>query len=114
MRLLLLPLLFAACLVAHDKKGKAHAPASAKSLKNPLPATEAAAGKDDYQALCAGCHSAKGKGPDLTSHHMHMLKDGEIFWVITNGIGKTMPAFKSQLSDADRWRIVLYVRQLSR
>lgn len=111
---LLLCMVVATGLYAHDPKGKPHAPASAKALQNPVPAADAALGKEKFQALCAGCHSAKGKAPDLTSHHMHSLQDGEIYWVITNGIGKTMPGFKTQASDVERWRIVRYVRGLGK
>jgi alcohol dehydrogenase (cytochrome c) len=106
-------LLLAAGLYAHDAKGKAHAPASAKALKNPVAAADAPLGKAAFTARCAGCHSAKGKAPDLTSHHMHSLQDGEIYWVITNGIGKTMPGFQKELTEVERWRVVTYVRTLA-
>jgi mono/diheme cytochrome c family protein len=120
---LLLPLLLALGLHGHDAHGKAHAPASAKTLKSPLTAAQAKPelGKASYVEACAGCHGENGKGAvktkpaptDLTDHKMHSMKDGEIYWVITNGIGKSMPAFKAQLSDTERWQIVLYVRQFS-
>jgi mono/diheme cytochrome c family protein len=108
---------------AHDAHGKAHAPASAKSLKNPLTAAEAKPelGKEKFAEACASCHGENGKGvakmkpipTDLTDHKMHSMKDGEIYWVITNGIGKVMPGFKTQITDTERWQIVSYVRQLS-
>jgi len=123
MRLLLL-LTAAVLCYGHDAKGKSHAPAAAKALKSPLTAAQAKPelGKANYQAVCAGCHGETGKSAvktkpvpaDLTSHHLHMLKDGEIYWILTNGIGKTMPGFKEQLSDVERWQVVNYVRQLSR
>ena len=121
---LLLPLLLLASVAAHDKAGKSHAPASSKLLKSPLTAAQAKAelGRAKYSETCAACHGENGKGvanlkptpADLTGHHMHSLKDGEIYWMITNGIGKTMPGFKTQLSETERWQVVLYVRQLSR
>jgi cytochrome c peroxidase len=40
------------------------------------------------------------------------MRDGEIYWVVTNGIDKSMPAFEKQLSETDRWEIVQYVRDL--
>jgi len=115
MKLLILVLL-AVGVYAHDAKGKSHAPASAKTLKSPLTAEQAkpALGKANFEKTCAGCHNPKSKAPDLTGHHMHSLKDGEVYWVITNGIGKTMPGFKTQLSDVERWQIVLYVRGLQK
>ena len=106
-------LLMTANLFGHDAKGKSHAPAAAKALKNPVLAKDAPLGKAAFEARCAGCHSPKGKAPDLTSHHMTTLKDGEIYWVVTNGIGKTMPGFKTELSDLERWRVVNYVRTLA-
>ena len=112
MRAVLL-VLRAASLYGHDAKGKSHAPAAAKALKNPVAAKDAPQGKAAFEARCAGCHSPKGKAPDLTSHHMTMLKDGEIYWVVTNGIGKKMPGFKAELSDVERWRVVNYVRTLA-
>jgi mono/diheme cytochrome c family protein len=45
---------------------------------------------------------------------MDSMKDGEIYWVVTNGVAKTMPAFKDKLSDTERWQIVNYVRDLRR
>lgn len=54
----------------------------------------------------------KPRPTNLADHRMDSMRDGEIFWVITKGIGKTMPGFESQLSDIERWRIVAYVRQL--
>jgi mono/diheme cytochrome c family protein len=38
---------------------------------------------------------------------------GQLFNTISNGI-RTMPAYSSQISEADRWAIVLYVRALQR
>ena len=114
-------LLLAMSAYGHDAHGKAHAPASAKALKSPLTAVQAKPefGKEKYLEACASCHGESGKAvvkttpppADLSAHHMHSLKDGEIYWVITNGIGKTMPGFKTQLNDVERWQIVLYVRQ---
>jgi mono/diheme cytochrome c family protein len=111
MKILIL-LAMAAGLHAHDAKGKAWAPASAKGLKNPVPAADAAQGQAPFQSLCAGCHSVQGKAPDLGGHHVHGLKDGEIYWIITNGAGKKMPGFAKQLSELERWRVVNYVRTL--
>ena len=117
-------LLLIASAYAHDAHGKSHAPASAKALKSPLTAAQAKPelGKAKFEETCAGCHGENGKGgvvktkpapTDLTDHKMHSMKDGEIYWVITNGIGKSMPGFKKQMSDIERWQIVLYVKQLS-
>lgn len=113
MKIALLVLALASGLQAHDAKGKAWAPATAKNLPNPVPPAQAASGKAAFAKLCADCHSPKGKAPDLGGHHVHGLRDGEIFWIISNGIAKKMPAFAGQLSELDRWRIVTYVRTLT-
>ena len=111
---------------AHEGHGKKTAPASAKSLKSPLSADQAKPelGRPLYEKTCLSCHGpdgqAKGaealkmkpKPTSLADHRMDSMTDGEIYWVITNGIDKSMPGFKTQLNDADRWRIVAYVRSL--
>ncbi len=118
----------AAALTAHEGHGKKNAPAAAKSLKSPLTAEQAKPefGKAPYLQTCGGCHGedgqaqtqlAKGmrtKPTNLVDHRMDSMKDGEIYWVATNGIGKTMPGFKAKLTEVERWQVVLYVRELGR
>ncbi|MEJ7608349.1 MAG: cytochrome c [Bryobacteraceae bacterium] len=41
------------------------------------------------------------------------FNDGEIFHVITNG-RRSMPSYRFQVTEADRWAIVAYVRALQR
>lgn len=130
MRMLVFAVLvvFAMLCQAHEGHGKKTAPASAKTLKSPLAAADAKPelGQANYEKACAGCHGIAGKPDrvaatpktkappptDLTDHRMDSMKDGEIYWVVTHGIGKTMPAFAKQLSETERWQVVLYVRQL--
>ena len=98
---------------------EAYAPATAKKLKNPLTANEEniAAGRALFNQNCASCHGEDGKGKteiaeamqvkptDLTDKKMQGITDGEIYWVITNGIRKSgMPAFK-KATDNERWRM---------
>ena len=78
-----------------------------------------------YKEMCVVCHGAPGlkrseiseglhpEPPDLASEDTQELSDGEIFWVITNGVTSTgMPAFE-KADDADtRWKIVSFVRHL--
>lgn len=127
MRIRLL-LLIAALAVAqaHEGHGKKTAPASAKNLKSPLTSEQEKPelGRPLYEKTCLPCHGADGQakstealtikpGPtNIADHRMDSMTDGEIYWVVTNGIGKTMPGFKTHLNDADRWRIVAYVRHL--
>lgn len=115
---LILPLILVLGLYAHEGHGTKTAPASAKLLKSPLKAAQAKPelGKAKFEETCAACHGMDGKAKtatDLTDHKMHSMKDGEIYWVVTNGIGKKMPAFKTQLSETERWQIVNYVRSLA-
>jgi uncharacterized repeat protein (TIGR04052 family) len=109
---------------AHDGHKKGHAPASAKKLRNPVPHNNANIenGKALYEQNCAMCHGADGKGaefnkkakikvPDLASHYVMKLTDGEIFYVITHGIKTSgMPALKLKASDRERWQLVHYVK----
>ena len=110
---------------AHE--GHRHAPASAKKLKNPLTATEEniEAGRALFNRNCASCHGEDGKAKtdiaaamkvkptDLTGHEMHGITDGEIYWVITNGIKKSgMPALNAKTKPNERWQMALYVKHL--
>jgi len=82
-------------------------------------------GKIVYSTFCAGCHGDKGAGDgslftgglyplkprNLTANTVSNLKDGEIFHSITLGFG-SMGAHGSQIRTEDRWKVVLYIREL--
>lgn len=88
-----------------------------------------ARGQERYNIYCAPCHGLTGNGYGIvptriiktspwpaTSYHEDRIRnmpDGEIFNVITNGV-RTMPSYKNQVPEADRWAIVAYVRALQR
>ncbi len=127
MRSLLLLLCVAGVVThAHDAHGHSTAPPEARLLKSPLPATaeHAAAAQPVYERLCAGCHGADGRArtpiagklpvrpTDLAEYLMESMRDGEIYWVIGNGIVPNMPAFGAQMNETGRWELVQYVRQL--
>ena len=111
---------------AHDAHGRSTSPPEARRLKSPLPVTpqHAAAAKPLYDQFCASCHGSDGKArtplagklpirpTNLAEYLMESMRDGEIYWVVRNGIDKNMPSFGSQLSDTQRWEMVQYVREL--
>jgi len=96
---------------------------------NPIPPdiTSVAAGQALYSTNCAACHGQTGKGDgpvgvtlnprpaDLTQHAiLGIHTDAQLFEWITNGFpGSRMPAFKSALSDTDRWNLVNFIRTLA-
>ena len=100
------------------------APASAKAVKNPVEATSesVAAGKKMAQQSCAPCHGPGGKGDgpaaaalpkkpaDWTADVVQAKTDGELFWMISEGM-PPMPPWKS-LPETDRWNLVNYMKSL--
>ncbi len=76
---------------------------------------------------CAGCHANDGSGqtpigknvypkaPDLRLPDTQSMSDGELFWVIHNGIRFTaMPAWGEgdPAQDLDSWKLVHFLRHL--
>jgi len=113
--------------LAHEGHKRSNAPASAKKLKNPLTAGEETinAGKQLFNNHCAICHGEDGKSKtdvaasmkkkptDLTAKEMRGITDGEIYWVLTNGVAKNgMPGFKTKANDKERWQMTVYVKHL--
>jgi mono/diheme cytochrome c family protein len=82
-------------------------------------------GQQRFNTYCSPCHDRTGQGRGLvaqratwipTNLHEDRVKafnDGEIFHVISNG-RRSMPPYKVQISEHDRWAIVAYVRALQR
>jgi len=102
-------------------------PEEYKSLKNPLVPSEASlsSARQIYFDECAQCHGDRGKGdgPEAHTHyeqpadltdavHMRTVKDGEIFYQITEG-RRPMPSFRRRLTTDQRWQLVLLVRSFS-
>ena len=99
-----------------------------KKDRNPFPATpeNIAQGRKQFQNYCTSCHGETGRNegvvfaghlsppvPRLDSPQVQRYADGQLKWVIANGISPSgMPAWKTALSDAEMWQIVLYVRSL--
>lgn len=77
---------------------------------------------------CATCHDNDGSGetmfghglypkpPDLRREETQKLSDGEMFWIIENGVRFTgMPAFGGEIgSQEDSWKLVDFIRHLPR
>jgi mono/diheme cytochrome c family protein len=97
-----------------------------RELKNPLKRTEAVLtrGQDRYNIYCIVCHGPTGEGdgsvigkfprpPSLQSDKVIAWADGNIYHVITHG-QNLMPSYASQVSQADRWAIIHYIRAIQR
>jgi mono/diheme cytochrome c family protein len=98
-------------------------PASAKSMKNPVPATpeNLARGRDHFAHDCAICHGNDGAGhteiaaglypkaPNLRDESD--ISDGVLFYIIKNGVRFTgMPGWSDP--DEELWKVVLFIRNL--
>lgn len=99
-----------------------------KKQKNPLAASPQAIadGKDAFSHYCAACHGLDGKNtgvpfadrmappvPPLDSREVQAYTDGQLKWVIDNGIFPSgMPGSSGTLSDDEIWSIVVYIRHL--
>lgn len=96
---------------------------------NPIPPNfeSIAAGQGVYDIHCAPCHGETGKGDgplgaalnprpaDLSQHAIPGAHtDAQLYEWITNGFpGSAMPAWKTQISDTDRWNLVNFIRTLA-
>lgn len=89
--------------------------------KNPVPVTADVIAQAGilYAQNCAVCHGPNGAGTgkpgsQLTASTAHRYTDGDLYWLLTNGIaGKGMPAFSTRLSPTERWQVVQYLRSIT-
>ncbi|MBZ0137270.1 MAG: cytochrome c [Planctomycetes bacterium] len=84
-----------------------------------------ARGRNLFQFNCQGCHGVDGVGnapvtkfgigaPTLANATVRdKYTDGELFYIITNGIN-TMPAHMAHVDYDDRWIVVRYLRELQK
>jgi len=99
-----------------------------KDVPNPIPATAEtiADGQEHFGHHCGICHGLDGRStgvpfaakvsppvPDLSSKDVQDYADGQLKWVIENGLDPSgMPAWKGILSDEEMWKIVDFIRHL--
>jgi len=95
--------------------------------RNPEPLTKETLlrGQQRFNIYCAPCHDRTGSGRGVVPTkaiwvpgNMHDdrilgMVDGEIYHVISNG-RRSMPGYRFQIAEKDRWAIVAYVRVLQR
>jgi mono/diheme cytochrome c family protein len=103
-------------------------PANARNRQNPFADTpeNLRDARLHFADHCFICHANDGSGdtsigrnlypkpPDLRREQSQKLSDGEIFWIIENGVRFTgMPAFGgAHGSEDDSWKLVRFIRHL--
>jgi mono/diheme cytochrome c family protein len=106
-------------------------PRAMRDTKNPVASSPDAvrAGMLHFADHCAVCHGNDGSGdtmmgrgmypkpPDLRAEETQKKTDGEIFWIIENGVRLTgMPGFGGEggehVGTEDSWKLVYFIRHL--
>jgi mono/diheme cytochrome c family protein len=104
-------------------------PDRARQLSNPVPGSREVleAGRAHFADHCAICHANDGSGdtemgrnlyprtPDLRLQETQQLTDGELFYIIENGVRMTgMPGWGDGSEDSNRatWHLVRFIRHL--
>jgi mono/diheme cytochrome c family protein len=104
-------------------------PSEAREATNPIAASPRvlAAGLAHFADHCASCHGNDGSGqvaigrnlypraPDMRAPATQDLTDGELFYIIENGVRLTgMPAWGGPGSAEGSWHLVHFIRHLPR
>jgi mono/diheme cytochrome c family protein len=103
-------------------------PSAAKQRTNPIEITPEAISeaRAHFADHCAQCHANDGSGqsemgmnmypkpPDMRQRITQDKSDGELFYIIQNGVRLTgMPAWgETGRDDADSWKLVAFIRRL--
>jgi mono/diheme cytochrome c family protein len=104
-------------------------PRAARVAMNPVPATPEVLmeAMEHFADHCAFCHANDGSGntdigkglypkpPDMKQAATQNLSDGELFYIIQNGVRFTgMPGFAvpDDSHDQDSWKLVRFIRHL--
>jgi len=104
---------------------RAAVPRAARTMKNPLPLSDVvlAEGREHWADHCATCHGDDGKGNTETGRGLYPkvpdmsdgspdLSDGELFYIIANGVRLTgMPGWGAQEPE-ENWHLVHFIRHL--
>ena len=104
-------------------------PAAARALKSPVQPTPDVlrVARAHWADHCAICHANDGSGntaigrnlypkaPDMRGERTQRLTDGELYFIIENGIRLTgMPAWgQGRVDSEDSWQLVALIRRLS-
>jgi mono/diheme cytochrome c family protein len=99
-----------------------------KDVKNPIPYSPevAKSGQEHFGHHCQICHGYDGQNTgvpfatkmdppvkELTSNDVQEYTDGQLKWIIENGIAPSgMPAWMGTLDEDEMWQIVHYIRHL--
>jgi predicted CXXCH cytochrome family protein len=107
-----------AAIPRHERRAKNPAQGDPEALN---------AGRERFLTQCSSCHGVDGSGrtpmgqnlyprvPDLRADETQKMTDGEIHYIIENGVQLTgMPAWRSPhpAAQSDTWPLVLFVRSL--
>jgi len=102
-------------------------PRSARNSRNPFTNSPELLTESErhFADHCASCHGNDGSGatemgrnlfprvPDMRSSATQRLSDGELYYMIHNGVRWTgMPAWGEPGNDMDSWKLVLFIRHL--
>jgi mono/diheme cytochrome c family protein len=107
---------------------KRHLTVGGRGIVNPIPATPGNihSGQTSFGSYCMVCHGLDGQNtgvpfadrmdppvPSLASKSVQAYTDGQLHWIIQNGISPSgMPAAKDLFHDEEIWQMVLYIRHL--
>src|SRR3990170_8844247 len=119
------PTWFEEFLARHARK--IATPSGARTLQNPYSLTpeRLASAHAHWVDHCATCHALDGSGqtslgrnmyppaPDMRDALTQNLSDGELYYIISNGVRLTgMPAWGGLHSEAETWQLVSFIRRL--
>jgi len=103
-------------------------PEDAAQVVNPVQADEMSLqrGKEVFESSCSECHGEEGRGDgpkapaydpaplDYRDPQVVALTDGELFYIISNGVKGTGMSSHLYFAEEDRWHLVNYIRGLQR